>query len=140
MLSKKYCPIGVDLGSGYLRVAQLGMNGEGLFLHAAGLEAKPAEIETGSPDWQRWAVEAIRKILKQDSFKGKGIITALPADDVFMDRMGHFHKIHFPGNRDEGEIQSLGCHDHLFRDFQHIAPDIDHHASQALFIQGLDQA
>jgi len=73
MLSKKYCPIGVDLGSGYLRVAQLGMNGEGLFLHAAGLEAKPAEIETGSPDWQRWAVEAIRKILNRILLRARGL-------------------------------------------------------------------
>ncbi len=87
MLSKKYCPIGVDLGSGYLRIAQLGMNGQGLFLHAAGLEAKPEEIPAGSPDWQRWAVEAIRKILKRNAFKGKKIVTALPSDDLFIDQV-----------------------------------------------------
>lgn len=87
MLSKKYCPIGVDLGSGYLRVAQLGMNGQGLFLQAAGLEAKPEEIKTGSPEWQRWGIEAIQKILKQSDFKGKKIVTALPSDDLFIDQV-----------------------------------------------------
>ena len=87
MLSKKYCPIGVDLGSGFLRVAQLGMNGQGLFLQAAGLEAKPEEMKTGSPEWQRWAVNAIRKILKESAFKGKKIVTALPSDDLFIDQV-----------------------------------------------------
>ena len=30
MNGKKICPIGVDLGSGYLRIVQLGQNEQGL--------------------------------------------------------------------------------------------------------------
>jgi Tfp pilus assembly PilM family ATPase len=87
MLSKKYCPIGVDLGSGYLRLAQLGMNGQGLFLQAAGLESKPDSIQPGSPEWQRWALGAMKQILRQSAFKGKKIVTALPSDDLFIDQV-----------------------------------------------------
>lgn len=87
MLSKKYCPIGVDLGSGYLRLAQLGMNGQGLFLQAAGLESKPEEIKAGSPEWQRWALGAMKEIIRQGAFKGRKIVTALPSDDLFIDQV-----------------------------------------------------
>ena len=60
-LKKKVYSIGVDLGSGHLKIAQLGFNGRALYLHAAGIEAKPDDIEAGSSDWQRWAAKAVRK-------------------------------------------------------------------------------
>jgi Tfp pilus assembly PilM family ATPase len=83
--SKKICPIGVDLGSGYLRMAQIGMNGRQPFLNAAGLRQKPAEIPPRSPAWQLWAIDAIKQICQEASFKGRAIITSLPSDDVFID-------------------------------------------------------
>ncbi len=86
-LTKKLCPIGVDLGSSYLRMAQLGVNGKGLYLHAVGCEKKPDEIESGSADWQRWAAKCARKLAKQCEFKGKRLITALPSQDVFIDEI-----------------------------------------------------
>ncbi len=36
---KHVCPIGVDLGNGFLRMAQIGFNGSGPYLHAAGIVA-----------------------------------------------------------------------------------------------------
>ncbi|MCE5185759.1 MAG: pilus assembly protein PilM [Planctomycetaceae bacterium] len=82
---KKLCPIGVDLGSGYLRMAQLGLNGHQPFLHAAGLRQKPAEIPARTPAWQRWAIDAVKQISHEAPFKGQAIITSLPSDDVFID-------------------------------------------------------
>lgn len=83
--NKKICPIGVDLGSGYLRMAQIGMNGRQPFLHAAGLCQKPGDIPPRSPAWQRWAIDAIKQICQEASFKGRSIVTSLPSDDVFID-------------------------------------------------------
>lgn len=83
--NKKICPIGVDLGSGYLRMAQLGTNGKGPFLQGAGLRQKPAEIAPRSPEWQRWAIDAIKQLYKEGNFKGKSVVTALPSDDLFID-------------------------------------------------------
>lgn len=81
----RICPIGVDLGSGFLRMAQIGMNGQGPFLVAAGLRAKPADIPARSPAWQHWAINAVKEICHEASFKGKEIVTALPSDDLFID-------------------------------------------------------
>ncbi|MEJ5259895.1 MAG: pilus assembly protein PilM [Anaerohalosphaeraceae bacterium] len=87
MFGKKYGPIGVDLGSGHLRAVQLGQNGQGLFLQAGGIKTKPEEIKFGTPDWQRWALEALREIIRENSFKGVKVMTALPSDDLFIDQV-----------------------------------------------------
>jgi Tfp pilus assembly PilM family ATPase len=86
-LTKKVCPIGVDLGSSYLRMAQLGVNGNGIYLSAVGWEKKPDNVANGSAEWQRWAAKAAKKMIKQHGFGGKRIITALPAQDVFIDEV-----------------------------------------------------
>lgn len=82
---KRICPIGVDLGSTYLRMAQLGMNGQGPFLVSAGLRAKPESIESRCPAWQHWTIGAIKEIWHEAKFKGKDVVTALPSDDLFID-------------------------------------------------------
>lgn len=87
MFGKKYGPIGVDLGSGHLRAVQLGRNGQGLFLQAGGIKSKPDEIRFGTPEWQRWALEALREIIREGSFKGTKVMTALPSDDLFIDQV-----------------------------------------------------
>jgi Tfp pilus assembly PilM family ATPase len=85
MNGKKVAPIGIDLGSGYLRMVQLGKNGQGLFLQSAGLRAKPETIEFRSPAWQHWACESTQQLLQENDFKGKSVVTALPSDDLFID-------------------------------------------------------
>ena len=87
VLTKTVCPIGVDLGSSYLRMAQLGSNGHGLYLHGVGCEKKPEDIESGSSDWQKWAVKTIKRLMRRGGFKGKKAITALPSRDVFIDQI-----------------------------------------------------
>lgn len=83
--TKKLCPIGIDLGSGYLRMAQIGLNGRQPYLHAAGLRPKPADIPARSPAWQRWAIDAVKQLCQESPFKGHSIVTSLPSDDVFID-------------------------------------------------------
>ena len=85
MNSKKICPMGVDLGSGYLRVVQLGQNEQGLFLQSASLKANPKEAEFGSPAWQHWAADNVRDLVRGSDFRGKSVITAIPSDKLFID-------------------------------------------------------
>jgi Tfp pilus assembly PilM family ATPase len=85
MNGKKICPIGVDLGSGYLRMVQLGQNGQGLFLHSAALRQKPNEVDFHTPAWQHWAAGTLREFSRENGFKGKSVVTALPSDDLFID-------------------------------------------------------
>lgn len=85
MNGKKICPIGIDLGSGYLRMVQLGKNGQELFLQSAALCQKPNEIEFQTPAWQHWAIETTRELIRENDFKGKAVVTALPSDDLFID-------------------------------------------------------
>ena len=87
VLTKTVCPIGVDLGSSYLRMAQLGSNGHGLYLHGVGCEKKPEDIESGSSDWQKWAVKTIKRLMRRGGFKGKKAVAALPSRDVFIDQI-----------------------------------------------------
>ncbi|RKY08609.1 MAG: hypothetical protein DRP56_03815, partial [Planctomycetota bacterium] len=82
---KKICPIGVDLGSGYLRMVQLGQNGQGLFLQSAALRANPENTEFRSAAWQHWAAETTRNLVRENDFRGKSVVTAIPSDDLFID-------------------------------------------------------
>ena len=61
-------PIGVDMGRDSLKLAQLGNNGKGIHLIAGGSENRPADVEPGSGDWQRWAIEAIRRLIAKGRF------------------------------------------------------------------------
>lgn len=87
VLKSKVCAIGVDLGSSYLRMAQLGGVGESMYLHAVGCSQKPDDVESGGGDWQRWAASEAKTLVKKFGFKGKKVITAMPSDDVFIDQM-----------------------------------------------------
>ncbi|MBE0535673.1 MAG: pilus assembly protein PilM [Phycisphaerae bacterium] len=86
-MTTKLCPIGVDLGGTYLRMAQLGWTAKSVYLYAVGCEKKPDDIESGSADWQRWAAKATRDLAKKCGFKGRRIVTALPSQDVFIDEV-----------------------------------------------------
>jgi hypothetical protein len=87
LFTKKTFPIGVDLGGDYLRMAQLGYDGERVLLSSASNAECPPEITAGTPEWQKWAVRTIREMVKSCGFKGKSVITALPCEDVFIDQI-----------------------------------------------------
>ena len=86
-LKKRVLPTGFDLGSGYLKMAQLGFDGMRLYLYAAGCEEKPEPIEPGSAEWQRWVATTDKEMMSKGRFSGKQVMTAMPSDDVFIDQI-----------------------------------------------------
>ncbi|NLH16795.1 MAG: pilus assembly protein PilM [Phycisphaerae bacterium] len=87
LFTKRTFPIGVDLSGDYLRMAQLGFDGERILLSSSAGVDRPQDIAPGSPEWQKWAVWTIRELIKACGFKGKSVITALPCEDVFIDQL-----------------------------------------------------
>ena len=87
LMKKKVYPAGVDLNNGYLKIAQLGINGKGLYLHAGALEAKPEELEFGTAAWQKWAVATTREMISRGGFSGKGVIASIPSEDIFIEQI-----------------------------------------------------
>ncbi len=67
-LRGRTCPIGVDMGRDSLKLAQLGNNVRGIHLIAGVIENRPADVEPGSADWQRWAIEAIKRLIAKGRF------------------------------------------------------------------------
>ncbi len=88
-------PIGVDMGDDSVRVVQLCSNGNGVSLIAGGSENRPAEVKPGSGEWQRWAIEAIRRLTSNGEFRGRAVVATIPASEVFIDH------IKMPKIRDE---------------------------------------
>jgi Tfp pilus assembly PilM family ATPase len=79
--------IGVDIGDDSLKLVQLGENGNGIRLIAGQSENLPEAVKAGSSQWQRWAIETIRQLTSKGDFKGKEVIAALPAREVYIDNI-----------------------------------------------------
>jgi Tfp pilus assembly PilM family ATPase len=77
--------IGLFIGDDIVKVAQLRQNGGDLILAAGGSESRPDYIQPGSSNWQRWAIEAIRKVTDESKFYGKDAVATIPAGEVFID-------------------------------------------------------
>ena len=86
-LRNRTYPIGVDMGNDYVKMVQLGQRENGLTLLSGGSEIRPKSVEPGSASWQRWAIEALEHILEDGKFRGKGVIAAMPANEVLIDHM-----------------------------------------------------
>lgn len=78
-------PIGIDAGDDGLKLVQLGENGKGICLIAGSNENRPEDIERGSSNWQRWAIETICQLTSNGDFQGKEVIASIPTSDVFID-------------------------------------------------------
>jgi hypothetical protein len=85
--STKKSPIGVDMGEDALTVAQLENDERGIILIAAGSKSRPEDVEFGSGNWQRWAIEAIRELTANGRFQGRDVIAAIPASEMFIDHI-----------------------------------------------------
>ncbi len=72
------------MGEQAVRLIQLSENGKGLDLIAGGSEYVPEDIVPGSAGWQRWVIENIRKLVSKGTFKGKEVVSSLPAQDTFV--------------------------------------------------------
>ncbi len=85
--SAKWYPIGVDMRDDALTVVQLGNNGKGINLIAGDSKNRPENVEPGSSDWQRWAIEAIGELTANGKFRGRDVVAAIPASEVFIDHI-----------------------------------------------------
>ncbi len=80
--------IGVDLGNDCVKLAQLA-NGteEEAYLMAGQCIGRPADVVPGTARWQRWAIDVMRQTTADGHFKGRDVVAALPANDVFIDHL-----------------------------------------------------
>jgi type IV pilus assembly protein PilM len=79
--------IGVDMGDDTLKLVQLGANGKSVNLMAGGSKNRPKDVKPGSSEWQRWALEAIRELTANGRFRGRNVVAAIPASEVFIDHI-----------------------------------------------------
>ncbi|HUW18746.1 MAG TPA: pilus assembly protein PilM [Sedimentisphaerales bacterium] len=85
----KCCPIGVDIGDDTIKMVQLSNNNSGkdVSLIAADSKNQPEELKTGSGNWQRWTIEAMHQMTANGKFRGREVIAAMPAAEVFIDHV-----------------------------------------------------
>jgi hypothetical protein len=86
-LSAKGCRIGVDINDDNLKLVQLEDNENGITLIASGSENRPDDVKPGSSNWQRWAIEAIRRLIVNNDFRGRDATATMPASEVFIDHL-----------------------------------------------------
>lgn len=83
----KCYPIGVDIGAEAVKMVQLTDGGGHISLLAGGSRSKPEDIEFGSSRWQRWAVHVISELTDNERFRGRDVVAAMPAQDMFLEHM-----------------------------------------------------
>ena len=86
-LNRTCCPIGIDMDGDSIKMVQLRADSKGTSIVCSGMEQVPCDIEIGSSDWQRWAIDVIKRIVSQSSFETKQAVTAIPSRDVFVELM-----------------------------------------------------
>ncbi|MCU0915816.1 MAG: hypothetical protein MUC88_14835 [Planctomycetes bacterium] len=79
--------IGVDLGNDCVKLAQLANGTEETCLLAGQCVTRPADVTAGTARWQRWAIDVMREATADGHFKGRDVVAALPANDVFIDHV-----------------------------------------------------
>ena len=79
--------IGIDVRHDSIKLAQLGNNGRGITVLAGNRKLRPDDIEPGSSDWQRWAIDNLHLLTSYGDFRGKEVIAAVPETDVFIDHI-----------------------------------------------------
>ncbi len=83
----KHFPIGLDIEDNVLKLVQLENSDKGISLVAGGHESLPAYVKPRTVEWQKWAIEAITNIMSKARFRGKDIIAAMPASEMFIDHV-----------------------------------------------------
>lgn len=79
--------IGVDLGNDCLKLAQLANGTEETYLIAGQYVNRPADVVPGTARWQRWAIDVMRETTADGHFKGRDVVAALPANEVFIEHL-----------------------------------------------------
>lgn len=86
-LRNKVHPIGIDLGSDSLKMMQLATTDRGFSLVAAAKAQVPYDVRGNGSAMQEWYVKQIRTLLGAKPFKGKKVVTCLPARDLIIQHL-----------------------------------------------------
>ncbi len=81
----KTLPVGIDISDKAVRMIQLAFSGKTISLVSGSSQDQPDGIKTGTADWQRWTVGAIRELTANGRFRGKEVIASIPAGDIFIE-------------------------------------------------------
>ncbi|KPK78911.1 MAG: hypothetical protein AMJ81_14440 [Phycisphaerae bacterium SM23_33] len=84
IMKQKSLPIGVDLGTSHLKMAQLRRSDSGLELLAAGSTEIPYEVRSDLTRRLDFLSRKIRSILRSDGFRGRQAVLSLPAAAIFL--------------------------------------------------------
>ena len=79
--------IGIDLSDSAVRAVQFKQDAKGIALINAGGETCPESIHCGTYQWQEWVGQTIERIVKRCELKGKNVVMAMPANEVFIDHL-----------------------------------------------------
>ncbi len=82
LLGRKTYPIGLDLGTQCIKMLQLEPTQGSIHVVAAGQYTFPVELDGNSPERAEMAIQAVKKLLKQNPFRGRKVISALPDSEV----------------------------------------------------------
>lgn len=83
----RYSPIGIDIGTRSINVAQLatfpeGLN-EGLYIHEADIKMLPDEKAVDEKAiWEDTIIDTLSEMIKENNFKGKEVISRMPPSMV----------------------------------------------------------
>ena len=78
-------PIGVVLGYDSIKMAQLAVHGEEISVVGYKSMRGFAHDPPDCPQWQRWAIDALRYARANGQFRGKDVVAALPGAELFVD-------------------------------------------------------
>ena len=84
VIKGKTLPIGIDLGSSTVKLAQLRLSDDGIELIAAGYEKIPLSCRDDTTKRLNFLGGSIRAMLKAHPFQARQCILSLPARDIFL--------------------------------------------------------
>ena len=87
IFKRNILPIGVDLGSSAVKLAQLRVNGDELELIAAGSREIPDSLHNSHTERLSVIPNIVREILRSQPFKGNKSILSLPAEATFVQHL-----------------------------------------------------
>lgn len=85
--AKSAHPIGVDLGTDALRLAQVSIEHDEFRLAAAASADVPSHLRGNTPARLEWFCDTVRELLAQGGFKGKQAVLSLPASMLFIQHL-----------------------------------------------------
>jgi type IV pilus assembly protein PilM len=78
--NEKIQPIGLDIGHKSLKMVQLAVGEDRIRVLAARRVALDADVAPDGPQWERAVIEGVCRLLSDNPFRGRQVVSALPID------------------------------------------------------------